>query len=275
MKTIINKSFPVLIILIITFSCTKNRVAKQKHALTPKQKRISIIKKDMDKLNKSKGGIDDTLAIKIYQTFSKNRKEIDGLNFLADYYNSRSKNDSILTLLATKNYKLKRLDAALIFFKELKYRNPQKKNEFDKKIFSIISQKEKAIRFYKEGLKLFNAKDYKKALIKFKRSIQLYKDFDRARYRQKVTQGLIYLSQKDQSLLKIAIENFNSAIKINPDFGETYYYNALAYLQKKRGNNNNKIKKYFELSLQNNLDSAMKIKIAEKYESFKKTLEEK
>ena len=274
MKTI-SKIFPILIILIITFSCTKKEVVRQKTALTPKQKRISIIKKSMDKLKKSKDGINDTLAIKIYQTFSKNRKEIDGLNFLANYYNNRSENDSILILLATRNYRLKRLDVALNYYKELKYRTPKNKNKFDKKIFSIISQKEKSERFYKEGLKLFNSKNYKKALTKFKRSVQLYKDFNRARYRQKVTQGLIYLSQKDQSLLKVAINNFDSAIKINPDFGETYYYNALAYLQKKRGNNNNKIKKYFELSLQNSLDSAMKIKIAEKYESFKKTLEDK
>ena len=274
MKTI-SKIFPILIILIITFSCTKKEVVRQKTALTPKQKRISIIKKSMDKLKKSKDGINDTLAIKIYQTFSKNRKEINGLNFLAKYYNNKSKNDSILILLATRNYRLKRLNVALNYYRELKYKIPKKKNEFDKKIFSIISQKEKSERFYREGLKLFNSKNYKKALTKFKRSIQLYKDFNRARYRQKVTQGLIYLSQKDQSLLKIAISNFNSAIKINPDFGETYYYNALAYLQKKGGNNNNQIKKYFELALQKSLDSAMKIKIAEKYESFKKTLEDK
>ncbi len=279
------------LILSITSCQSKNEISnknyKSNRVLTPKEKRNLKIKKSKEEILsiynlesklKNKNSIvtkRDSIAIDIYMTYLSNYEKVKGLDFLEEYYDSlldgnenTALSDSILIILGDENYKIKRLDHSQNFYRKLINKNKSFKRKYDLKLFSIITEKDKANEIYDLGLELFNKQEFNKALNKFKAALKKQSDLERARYRQFVSMGLIYLSKKDKTLICSAIESFEKAINISPEIGETYYYNAIAHI-KKFDPKIDEIKSLFEKALNKQLTNKMRIKIATKYEEYK------
>ncbi len=294
-KNIFMTMMLILLIILLVVSCESNKeIVKRNETIskssTPKEKRsynTLLNKKKIAANFASNDGVinnkstNDSLALVIYHNYSLNYEKIKGLDYLCEYYLkyfNKSKNstlsDSIIIILADENYRIKRLDESLEFYRKLINRNEKFKKKYNLKLFSIITEKEKAIEIYNLGLEFFNNQEFSKALSKFKASLKRQSDLKRANFRKHVTTGLIYLSKKDKKLVKVAIENFEKAISISPEIGETYYYNAVAHL-KKISPDIARARSLFIKALDSELTEKMKITIAAKFEEFKVKFENK
>jgi len=295
-KNIFMTMMLILLAFLLIISCESSKeVIKSNEIIskssTPKEKRThnTLLNKKKIATNfasKNAGVVinkntNDSLALVIYSNYLLNYEKTKGLDYLCEYYSKYSKksknstlSDSIIIILADENYRIKRLDESLEFYRKLINRNEKFKKKYNLKLFSIITEKEKAIEIYNSGLEFFNNQEFNKALSKFKASLKKQSDLKRANFRKHVTTGLMYLSKKDKKLVKVAIEKFEKAILISPEIGETYYYNAVAHL-KKNSPDIARARSFFIKALDSELTEKMKITIAAKFEEFKVRFESK
>ncbi len=100
------------------------------------------------------------------------------------------------------------------------------------KIDEIETDEKTAQQLLKEGVKARKAKEYEKALIKFKEALALKPDYKEAKYQKHIASGLDWYKQGSKNDLWEAIMQFGHAAAIYPDRGEPHYYMGLAYNKK-------------------------------------------
>lgn len=269
MKKIKFKIPLIYFILSVTFlySCQKqNTVIEEKNA-TPKQKRITKIEQIKKEMQVDVSEKNDSLALEVYRNYTANNTTEEGVEFLEKFYEKNSKNDSILYLLSVENYKFKKLDEALKYLQKLKT-SAKYRSTADNLIYAIIGKKEKADQAYIAGLKKYKTNEFDQAVTSFLSGLRIQADHTGCAYYKNLSQALSYLIKGDQVSIKIAGDLLETAVKIQPENGLTYYY--LAKVNINKTNRNNKlVTEYFELSLKNKLDSEYRLKVSEEYEAFK------
>lgn len=263
----------LMVIFLFIFSCQKQSTVLGDKSATPKQKRITKIEQIKKEMQIDVPDKNDSLALEVYKNYTANNTSVEGIEFLEKFYEKNSQNDSILYILAIENYKLKKLDEALGYLQKLKASHKYSSTA-DNLIFAIIGKKEKADKAYSEGFKKYQAAEYDQAVISFQSGLRVQADHFNCAYYKNLSQALSYIEKGDQVSIKFSVDLLETAAKIQPDNGLTYYY--LAKVNAMKLNRNNKmIADYYELSLKNKLDGEYRLKVSEEYNAFKNEVKNK
>lgn len=265
--------FAVIFLSLLIFSCQKQNRALDDKNITPKQKRITKIEQIKQEINSESPLKKDSLAIEVFNNYNQNRSTEEGVEFLEQFYDKSSNNDSILYLISVENYKLKKLDEALDFLKKLQH-STRYRATANNLIFTIITKKDKADQFYNDGMEKYNQNDFDAAVNYFQSCLRVQTDHNLCSYYKNLAQSRSYLERGDQVSLKFACNLLESAIKLQPENGITYYYLALVSKNKTKSNCKAVIDS-FEMALKKQLTHEQRVKISEEYELYKTEIQSK
>lgn len=256
----------VIVLALFLFSCQKqNRVMEYKN-ITPKQKRISKIEQIKKEIESDTSLKKDSLALEVFNNYNENRSTEEGVEFLEQFYDKSSNNDSILYLLSIENYKLKKLEEALTYLKKLQH-SSRFRSTADNLIFSIITKKEKADSYYSGGMEKYNQGELDAAVNLFQSALRVQIDHALCLYYKNLAQGRSYLDRGDQVSLKLACSLLEAAVKCQPENGITFYYLALAHKNKAKSDSK-KVIEHYQTALKKQLSHEQRVKISEEYEAY-------